>query len=104
MQWIVWKRGCLHYSELPNLTPRDVKVKYFAKRIEKCKIRGTLTGKGLEILEKHGCQKFETSLMRKFGFARVTFSHTRRHFNVQSTRRNCLVTGQGSNKSCKFFL
>ena len=39
---IVWNSGRLYHSELSNILPRALKGEYFAKRTEKCKIRGNL--------------------------------------------------------------
>ena len=93
---IVWNSGCLDYSELPNILPRDVRSEYFAKRREKFKILGNLRDKEVENMDNPDCRVFEIlqKQMKKCGFAREIHSDTILHFTVQSARQNCLVTSQ----------
>ena len=93
MHIIVWNSGRLNYSELPNFLLSDVNGEYFAKKVEKGKILGSLLDKVVENLEDHGCPKFKISLMNRYGIARITQSDRRSNFTAQSARQNCLVTG-----------
>ena len=54
---IVWNSRCFYYFELPNILPRDVNGKYFAKGTENCNILGNSLDKKLENLDDHGCFK-----------------------------------------------
>ena len=55
----VWNSGCLDHSELANILSRAVKGKHFAKRTEKCRIRGNLLEKEMDNLKDHGCPKIQ---------------------------------------------
>ena len=52
---IVCISGCSEYSELSNILPRDLKVKYFSKGTEKLRILLTFLDKELETMGDHGC-------------------------------------------------
>ena len=93
MHGIEWNSGRLDYSEPSNSLPRAIKGDYFRKRLEKCKILGSLWDKDVEKLEDHGCPKVQDLVGEELGFAGVTQSDTRPHFTVQSVKENCLVTG-----------
>ena len=54
---IVWNGGCLYYSDLPNLSPTDVKSDHFEKGTGKDKIHGNFFNKEVEKLDDHGCPK-----------------------------------------------
>ena len=51
--------GRLHYSELPNILPSDVKGENFGKGTKRCKILGNLLDKEVEKLDDHGCPKVQ---------------------------------------------
>ena len=78
---IVWNSGRLHYSELPNILPRDIKGEFFAKRTEKCKILASLMDKEVETLDDHGCPKVqdlvdeEIRICSRYPFRRKTTLH-----------------------------
>ena len=55
----MWNSGCLDYSELRNIPPRDVKGEYSAKRTENCKFLASLMDIELENLDHHGCPENE---------------------------------------------
>ena len=54
---IVWKSGCLDYSEIPSILPRGVRGLYFANGSEKCQILGNFFDKEVEDLDDLGCPK-----------------------------------------------
>ena len=56
---IVWNSGHLDYSEIPNILTSDVKGEFFAKRIENCKILGSLMDKNVKNMDDHSCSKFQ---------------------------------------------
>ena len=90
---IVWYSGRLDYNELSNILLRNVKGEYFAKRTEKSNILAIYCIKMWKVWKITVVPKFKVSLMKKFGFARVTHSDTRPHSIVQSVRQNCSVGG-----------
>ena len=89
----LWNSGRLDYSELSNFFARAVRGEYCAKGTEKRKILDSLMDKEVENLDDHGCPKSKISLMKKYGFVRVTHSDKRPHFTVQRARQICLVHG-----------
>ena len=91
---IVWIGGRFDYSELSNILPSALKGEYFAKGLEKCEILASFfLRKRWKISKITAVPKFNISLMKVFGFARVTHSITRPNFTVQSgVRQKCLVT------------
>ena len=54
---------------------------------------GNFLDKEAEKLKITAASKFKISLMKKFGFARVTHSDTKPYFTVQRVKQNRSVTG-----------
>ena len=92
----MWSSGCLDYSVLVNILPRDLMGEYFAKGSEKGTIYGNLMEKDEETSEDHGCPKVQDLVDEDMWNCSSYPSDTRSHFTVQSASQNCLVTGQGS--------
>ena len=57
LRGIVWNSGRLHYSEILNIFPCELKGEYYGKKTEKCKVLKNLFGKDVEKLDDHGCPK-----------------------------------------------
>ena len=61
----VWNSACLDHSELANNLLKDLKVKNFAKRTEKCEINGNLLHKKMGNIDDHGCPKLSDLVVPK---------------------------------------
>ena len=57
LQGIVWNNGCLDFSEITNILPRDVTGGYFANGTEKCRRLAPLVDEEVENLINHSCPK-----------------------------------------------
>ena len=53
----VWNKGCLDYSGLPNVLPKDIKAEDFPKWTEKWKTLGNLMYEEVQIFDDHGWLK-----------------------------------------------
>ena len=92
----MWNSGCLDFSELPNILPKDVKAEYFAKGTEKCKILGNLMVEEVENLDDHGFPKTrDLADLEADGEMWICSSYPFRHKNtLQCAERKAKYPGQ----------